>query len=283
LRFARRNAFEQNANRICVAFVITSVILAITAVAHLVITPVVFPLRVAVGVVQLAATVAIAMLTLHFYVRKNPLGLAGGVHDGYPSLPAVKNAMGMALKEVLDTFQSACLSHFQQNKQLQEEYYISALLQKAGRMSPIGLKMTTVVTDEVIKNETPMAHFMRKAATYRAEWLRTRAPSTESKSARYMRMLVDQVEVSFAPPADVANAIAYWQNVIDNRDDYMYRDYALAVEALADLQTGLGTPEHDYYNMDLVQKLVWLQNDPRYKQQADSIMYHVGIYKEVRT
>jgi len=244
-------------------------------------------MRVAIGVrailivADAVSVVMTALLVLHSYVRQTPLVLAtGNENEGWSSLPAVKSLMGMALREVLDIFMSACLGHFQQNKQLQEEYYITALLQKAGQTSSIGLTLTTVVTDEVVRNKAPLTHFCRLAAHNRAEWLRTQAPTQDTKITQYMRGLIDEVEVTFEPSTEITQSLEYWQGIIDNKHLYMVPDYEQALQSVADIKSSLGTPENDYYSMGVIDKITWLRRTPRYREIADEILLKMSIFKE---
>jgi hypothetical protein len=83
--------------------------------------------------------------TLLLALRPGPQVLAPVKMDQLANaLPQIKEVWGMALKQQLDDYIAKALDHHQLNNGLDEEYYISALLYRAGPKSVIGHVLTTV-------------------------------------------------------------------------------------------------------------------------------------------
>jgi hypothetical protein len=111
------------------------------------------------------------------------------------ALPQIKEVWGMALKQQLDDYIAKALDHHQLNNGLDEEYYISALLYRAGPKSVIGHVLTTVSRSHEMNGITPLEYFISKAEAARVQWERTYGSKAESAGARQMRAMIDKLDV----------------------------------------------------------------------------------------
>jgi uncharacterized membrane protein YgcG len=101
---------------------------------------------------------AFRFLVAHYNAERNKAPVAAPVRVDQlaNALPAIKGVWGMALRQQLANFVGKSLHHHQMNDGLDEEYYISALLHKAGDKSAIRLALTTISRSPEMNGLMPM-------------------------------------------------------------------------------------------------------------------------------
>jgi hypothetical protein len=174
------------------------------------------------------------------------------------ALPQIKEVWGMALKQQLDDYIDKALDHHQLNNGLDEEYYISALLYRAGPKSVIGHVLTTVSRRHEMNGITPLEYFISKAEAARVQWERTYGAKAESAGARQMRAMIDELDVRFDPTPAQEQALAYFRGILANKDREVHANVILAEEAIASIQAEIDEPAKKYYASNTVQKMVYL-------------------------
>jgi hypothetical protein len=88
---------------------------------------------------------------------------AGRISEMAHHFPAIRNSTGMALKIQLNAFIEKALDHHLMHGGLDEEFYISTLLHKAGLQSAIGLTLTQTAYNSLIRGITPLSYFLSRA------------------------------------------------------------------------------------------------------------------------
>jgi len=181
--------------------------------------------------------------------------------------------MGMALKEELDRFMTRCIEHQQNVAQVNEEVYINQLYHSADPKSPIGLALMARVTDETMRDETPLEHFIQKAKAYRAEW-QARRPKNQDPFFRYIQGRIDQLDIQFQGDALTADAILYWQDVVDTKEVNRtpWSDVEFALGMLNGLKAEVDKQRNDFYTSPTVEQLEVLEDMPQYAKKAAQIV-----------
>jgi hypothetical protein len=197
------------------------------------------------------------------------------------ALPQIKEVWGMALKQQLDDYIDKALDHHQLNNGLDEEYYISALLYRAGPKSVIGHVLTTVSRRHEMNGITPLEYFISKAEAARVQWERTYGAKAESAGARQMRAMIDKLDVRFDPTPAQEQALAYFRGILANKDREVHANVILAEEAIASIQAEIDQPAKDYYAANTVEKMVYLKKHPRYAADAADIEATCKLYREL--
>jgi hypothetical protein len=142
------------------------------------------------------------------------------------ALPAIRGVYGMALRQQLNHFMGKCLHHHQMNDGLDGEFYISALLHKAGDKSAIGLALTTVSRTTAINGIEPLEFYLHRAKSKRVVWERTHGALDETETDRKLRQMLDALDVRFEPDLATQQTLEYWSDVLANQGHALARDRA---------------------------------------------------------
>jgi len=260
--------FETRGNQLWLSFVLCTTLFVPACVTGFFVSfpPILWAVMIA---TQGSSTSAAATLVLYNWLNQHPRCLAGGSYDW----PKITTSMGMALKEELDRFMTKCIEHQQNVAQTNEEVYINQLYHSANPRSPIGLALTTRVTDETIRDDTPLNHFMRKAKAYRVEW-HAKRPNNQDPYFDYIQKRIDELDVEFVGDEQTAHAIQFWQAQIDNKEvnRTAWVDVDFAQTTLAALKDTVDQDRNKFYTSPTVEQLAYLEEIPKYAKVAKQIV-----------
>jgi hypothetical protein len=216
---------------------------------------------------------AFRFLVAHYNAERNKAPVAAPVRVDQlaNALPAIKGVWGMALRQQLTNFVGKSLHHHQMNDGLDEEYYISALLHKAGDKSAIGLALTTISRSPEMNGLMPMEFYLSRAKARRVTWERTYGVLEETESDRMLRDMLDSLNVRFEPRPEDVQALEYWRGVLANKADEIHSDVLIAEDAVKSFQDEIDRPAKEYYSLNTYQRLLYLQTHPAYAAAADRI------------
>jgi hypothetical protein len=130
-------------------------------------------------------------------LRQSRICMPVKVSDLANSLPAIRNSMGMALKQQLDAYIEKACTHHQLNNGLEEEFYISTLLHKAGVNSAIGLTMTHVAFNSLISGMSPLEYFLQRAQAERVRWEQSQSAKSETPEMARLRARIAAIPIDF--------------------------------------------------------------------------------------
>jgi hypothetical protein len=187
------------------------------------------------------------------------------------SFPAIKNVTGMALKMQLDAFIEHALAHHLGHGGLEEEFYVSTLLQKAGLQSAIGLTLTQISYNTLINGVTPMAYFLNRARAERVRWKKLYGAQPENVHQANLRRKIEELDVRFTGTPEQRAGLNYWMQVIENPRAYYFETVNHAREAVAAIQRLINEPAQRWEQMTPSQKMFYLLTVPEYKEQAEII------------
>jgi hypothetical protein len=217
------------------------------------------------------AAILFVVLVVQLRRTRAPLVMMTKGGNLVDKLPQVRSWMGMALKEELDKYIAACVVHHQQVRPLTEEYFVSALLHAVGQKTPLHLTLTTAVTNDTINNDTPHNHYMNKAVASTHQWRKAHPHSGDDEEISFIRKHIDMLDLDWEPDAETQEAIDFFESILANKDQHLYKDVIFAETNLAALKAELAAPKEAFYEMDTLDQLDWLLDHPRYAAQAERI------------
>jgi hypothetical protein len=144
--------------------------------------------------------------------------------------PAIRNSTGMALKIQLNAFVEKALDHHLMHGGLDEEFYISTLLHKAGLQSAIGLTLTQTAYNSLIRGITPLSYFLSRAKAERVRWKKKYGSQVETEHQAWLRAEIDALNVKFEGTPEQRQALAYWMEVLENPRAYYLRRLTTLVQ-----------------------------------------------------
>ena len=190
------------------------------------------------------------------------------------------NLQGMALRFQIDDFIDDCLER-DGGKPMDEEFYVRRFLTICGKGSPVGLCVTTTVTNDELRNQSPKEHALQLSRTNRLQHAHKVELSGVHSSpvTTALKAMVDNAYPEYEPDAQDLADLQFWEEQAQSYQ-YEYQEVVAAQEMLNELRQRMQQQQQEHEARNLWSRWSWLQSQPQHVAAVAWIERHLKTIRD---